>query len=137
MTTFLDTNVLIYLLDKNAPHHLWSVSELDKCRENGPAIISDIVYCEFSIGMATREEADAAITELAIERIRGSTEALFRAGRAYKAYKDNGGRRERVLPDFLIGAIAAVTGAPLITANPADFATYFPGIQLISPQSVL
>ena len=133
MTTFPDTNILVYLLDEGAELHEWAIAQLEVRLEVGPAVISDVVYCEFSVAMDPVEETDAAIAQLALERVRGSREALFQAGKAFKAYKANNGPKNQVLPDFIIGATAAAAGAPLMTANPGDFAGYFPGLQLISP----
>ena len=133
MTTFLDTNVLIALLNSAEPHHSWSVEQFGKCKALGPAIVCDIVYCELSIGMANQAAVDAVIANFALERIRESDAALFRAGRAFKQYKGNKGSKTNVLPDFLVGAIAEVMGAPLLTANKADFASYFPKLKIISP----
>src|SRR5215475_11592412 len=106
MTTFLDTNILVYLLDEQSQFHEWAIAQLENRLEIGPAVISDIVYCEFSVAMNTIEETDAAIAKLALERIRGSTDALFRAGKAFQAYKNNNGPKNQVLPDFIIGATA-------------------------------
>jgi len=133
MTTFLDTNVLIALLNNQEPHHLWSVEQLKACKLKGPALISDIVYCEFSIGMTTQAHVDAAVAQFALERISSDDAVLFRAGTAFKQYKAQKGQKTNVLPDFLIGAIAEVTGAPLVTANPKDFINYFPNVQIIAP----
>lgn len=134
MTTFFDTNVLISVLNDQETHHNWAVQQLQDRKAAGPAIISDIVYCEFSVGMATREAVDAAVTALGLERHQCSDEALFRAGVAFKQYRgQNRGTKTNVLPDFIIGAIADVAGVPLVTANGADFKTYFPNITLISP----
>jgi predicted nucleic acid-binding protein len=133
MTTFVDTNVLIAVLRPSEPHHAWSVEQLEKCKANGPAVIADIVYCEFSIGMATKDDVDAAVSELGLERLSESDEVLFRAGVAYKKYKESGGSKSNVLPDFLIGALAEINGSPLITANKKDFVGYFPGVKIICP----
>ncbi len=134
MTTFLDTNVLIYLLDQQANFHQWSVSQFEKSKADGPVIISDIVYCEFCVGMNTQGAVDTAISQFGIERLRGNDAALFRAAMAFKDYRKNGGSKTNVLPDFLIGAIAEVAGSPLITANRKDFLGYFPQLQVISPE---
>ena len=132
MTTFLDTNILIKLLDPAAQHHDWSLSELERCQR--PAIISDIVYCEFCVGMPSRDAVDAAVIKLALERVRSSDAALFRASEAFKVYRDvNKGSKTGVLPDFIIGAVAEVSDAPLITTNAKDFTGYFPKLKLISP----
>jgi predicted nucleic acid-binding protein len=133
MTSFLDTNVLIALLNQNEQHHAWSLNQFQARKSNGPVIISDIVYCEFSIGMATQAHVDAAISNFGLERLRGSDAALFRAGVAFKLYKSRNGSKTNVLPDFLIGAIAEVAGAPLVTINRKDYVGYFPAVQLITP----
>jgi len=133
MTTFLDTNILISLLSEDDKFHHWSVGQFEQCKLKGPTLISDIVYCEFSIGMASKEDADVAVNRFALERFSGNDDALFRAGRAYKMYRNNAGQKTNVLPDFIIGAIAEVSGAPLVTTNPKDFATYFPSVELIYP----
>ncbi|HEY5410017.1 MAG TPA: PIN domain-containing protein [Caulobacteraceae bacterium] len=133
MTTFLDTNILIYLLDSESSHHKWSVDQLDICKQSGPAVISDIVYCEFAVGMETQADVDLALSELAVERIAATDTVLFRAAEAFRKYRDLKGQKNRVLPDFLIGAMAEVHDAPLITNNSADFETYFPKLVLIAP----
>jgi predicted nucleic acid-binding protein len=133
MTAFLDTNVLISLLDESAKFHEWCVEAVERKRAEGPALISDIVFCEFSAGMPSLESTLAAIGDLDLERIRASDVALFRAGAALKDYRTGAGTKSNVLSDFLIGAEAAVYGVPLITANPKDFVNYFPEMELISP----
>lgn len=133
MATFLDTNILVYLLNSEESHHDWAVKEFTDSKLRGPALIADIVYCELSAGMNSKDQVDAAVEQLGIERTHGDDPALFRAGQAYKQYKSGGGQKKRVLPDFIIGAIADSAGAPLITNNASDFAKYFPGLQLISP----
>lgn len=134
MSTFLDTNVLIYLTQPASPFYGWATEELAACKLNGPAIVTDMVYCEFSIGLDSVADVDQVISGLALERYPTSDAALFRAGRAFKKFKkDNAGIKTNVLPDFIIGAIAEEVGAPLVTANPGDFLGYFPGIKLITP----
>jgi predicted nucleic acid-binding protein len=134
MTTFLDTNIVIALLDEKHPHHPWSVEELVKRKTEGPAVISDVVYCEVSVGMKDKSEVDEAMNQLGLERIRGRDEALVRAGTAFKQYKEkNNGPKTGVLPDFIIGSIAEVEEAPLMTVNEKDFTGYFPDVELICP----
>ena len=134
MTTFLDTNIVISLLDDDHPNHLWSVEELVRRKLEGPAIVSDIVYCEVSVGMKDKAEVDEAIARLGLERIRCRDEALVRAGAAFKEYKTTkNGPKLGVLPDFIIGSVAEIEGAPLMTVNAKDFTGYFPAVQLIFP----
>lgn len=134
MTTFIDTNVLIYLLDPESPRHQWSVDELQKAKAKGPVVIPDIAYCELSIGMDSKEATDEAIQSLALDRLPCPDESFFRAGRAFKKYKDeNDGPKTNVLPDFLIGAQAETARAPLLTGNEKDFIGYFSNLDLICP----
>jgi predicted nucleic acid-binding protein len=135
MTTFVDTSVVIYLLDDKSQHHKWSVEELNKAKKSGPVIIPDIAYSELSVGLPSKEATDTAIAELALERYPCSDESLFRAGRAFKKYKEeNSGPKNNVLPDFLIGAQASCEKSPLLTNNEDDFVGYFPEITLICPK---
>ena len=134
MTTFVDTAVVIYLLDDKAPLHKWSVEELNKAKLAGPVIIPDIAYSEVSVGLPSKEATDAAVNELALERFPCSDHTLFRAGRAFSKYKhDHAGPKNGVLPDFLIGAQAESEDCPLITNDEARFVTYFPDVRLICP----
>jgi predicted nucleic acid-binding protein len=133
MTTFFDTNVLVSVLNEEERHHGWAVKQLEERKAIGPAIISDIVYCEFSIGMENQDAVDAAVYTLGLERYQCPDAALFRAGIAFKLYKRNRGTKSNVLPDFIIGASAEVEGVPLVTANVSDFRTYFPTLKLITP----
>lgn len=138
MTTFLDTSAIMSAINHDEPHHDWSVAMIEERRAEGPLVIADMVYSEFSATMQTREQTDLAIAAWAFERISNSDEALFKAGQAYKAYR----RKKRapgepfknnVLPDFMIGALAEVEGIPLVTTNEDDFKKYFPGIDIIHP----
>lgn len=133
MTTYFDTNVLIAILDPAEPHHAWATAQFEESKERGPVVICDIVYSELSAGMATKEEVDTAIKELALERLPSDENALFRAGTAYRQYRERAGTKTNVLPDFLIGAAAAATGIPLVTANVKDYRNYFPEVNLIHP----
>lgn len=134
MTTFIDTNILIKALSPEAEHHEWSVEQLASRKALGPAVIPDVVYCEFTIGMPDQESVDAAVAELALERFLTPDAALFRAGRAFMKYKAvNKGTKTGVLPDFIIGAIAETMGVPLLTTNPSDFRGYFDNLEIICP----
>jgi len=133
MTTFVDTNVLIYLFDPSRPEHAWSVAEFNKCKQAGPVILSDIVYSEFSAGFGTKLEVDEVVQTLGLERMPMSDDALFAAGQLFKKYKLNGGTRSNVLSDFLIAAQVESMGASLLTGNTRDFRKLFPAMALITP----
>ena len=134
MTTFFDTSALLAAINSTEPHHRWSKEQLVKFKAQGPVLITDIVYCELSVGMPTQADVDHVVQRLALERHPGNDAILFWAGKAFLKYKSkNKGRKSAVLPDFLIGAAADVTGAPLVTANARDVANYFPTLKIIKP----
>jgi predicted nucleic acid-binding protein len=99
----------------------------------GPVVINDIVYSEFSAGFITIEEIDMIITEFSISHIQIPLPALFMAAKAHQRYRAAGGTRTGTLPDFFVGAHAAVTGIPLLTRDTRRYKTYFPTLDLISP----
>lgn len=131
MTTFVDTSVLIPLFDQASPHHAWCQEQI--AAADPPVVISDIVYTEVSIGMATKADTDTAIAQFAFTRVAYSDDVLFRAGRAFLEYKNNNGPKDSLLPDFFVGAHAEVSGEPLLTRDPGKVKTYFPTVQLITP----
>lgn len=135
MTTFFDTSALFAALKPDEPHHGWSAAQIEARRAEGPLIIADIVYSEFSVGLESREATDEALRALALERLPSDDDVLFRAGQAFKEYKRRNGTKSNVLPDFLIGALAAKTGAPLVTTNAKDFVGYFPELAVICPDA--
>ncbi|WP_199555928.1 type II toxin-antitoxin system VapC family toxin [Sandaracinobacteroides hominis] len=134
MTTFLDTSVIIDLLSEDAEYHTWSSERVLSANMNGPLLISDMVYCELCCGMENLDAVDQAVTALSLVRRPYSNEVLFSASRAFRRYRDeNAGTKSNVLPDFLIGALAEVEAAPLLTRDPARVRTYFPTVELICP----
>lgn len=134
MTTLIDTNILIYLTTETSSLHEWAVEQLLNCKNAGPALVSDIVYCEFAVGMPSQSAVDEVISLFDLERFRTPDTALYRAATAFKEYKNkNKGEKTGVLPDYLIGAAAVVLNAPLLTSNPKDFVNYFPELSLICP----
>lgn len=133
MAVFVDTSVLIPLLDKRSDHHEWCQEQVNAASQEGAVVVSDIVYAELSVGMTTKQDVDEAIARFAFSRRGYSDEALFRAGRAFLDYRANGGPRDSLLPDFLVGALAELEGEPVLTRDPGKVSTYFPTVRLISP----
>jgi predicted nucleic acid-binding protein len=120
MTTFVDTNVLVYLLNENEELHDWARKAVEERKTHGPMVICDIVYSEFSAGMETLDKTNEAVAELALERLRFTNETLFHAGKAYKEHKKR-------------GAQAELEEAPLLTNNAKDYGSYFPKMSIIQP----
>ena len=95
--------------------------------------INTIIYTEVSIGFNKIEELDSAISDLGLKVLELPREALFLTGKAFLQYRRNSGTKISPMPDFFIGAHAAVSSFDLITRDLAKFRTYFPNVNLISP----
>jgi predicted nucleic acid-binding protein len=134
VTTLVDTNVLLDLVGADPVWSEWSEQQLEAAALRGPLLINPVVYAELSVRFARIEELDAVIEDggFVLEEI--PKPALFLAAKAFVRYRGAGGTRTGVLPDFFIGAHAAVAGLPLLTRDAGRFAGYFPTVRLISPE---
>ncbi|WP_231561832.1 type II toxin-antitoxin system VapC family toxin [Nitrosococcus oceani] len=112
----------------------WSLTQLEWAAEHGKLVINPIVYTEFSVWYDDREELEKTLTgfETTLEEL--PREALFLAGKAFRQYRARRGTRASVLPDFFIGAHAAVREMPVLTRDTARIRTYFPTVALLAPQ---
>jgi len=129
----VDSNVLLDILTEDPSWFDWSADALERCAEDHELIINPVIYAEVSIGFERIEDLDEALPERFVRRRAVPWEAAFLAGKCFLAYRRRGGRRRSPLPDFFIGAHAAVEGMALVTRDPARYRTYFPGLQLIAP----
>lgn len=129
----VDTNVLLDVFEDDAEWSDWSQERLDSASATDTLAINPVIYSELSIGFARIEELEAVIKEasLAIEEI--PREALFLAGKAFLRYRRSRGTKRSVLPDFYIGAHAAVMQWPVLTRDVGRYRTYFPTVSLIAP----
>lgn len=131
--TLVDTNILLDVLTADPTWLDWSRRQLRAASISGSLFINDIIYAELSVGARRIEDVDEFLQEVAVEMLPVPREALFMAGKAFAHYRSRGGARTGVLPDFFIGAQAAVTGLPLLTRDPRRYRTYFPRIALTCP----
>jgi predicted nucleic acid-binding protein len=129
----VDTNVLLDVFEDDAEWAAWSQDRLDSACATDTLAINPVIYSELSIGFARIEELEAVIREasLAIEDI--PREALFLAGKAFLRYRSSRGTKRSVLPDFYIGAHAAVMQWTVLTRDVGRYRTYFPTVSLIAP----
>jgi len=107
---------------------------MNECFDRGPLVINDVVYAEVSVTFSRIEETDAFVREAGLRLERTPRPALFLAARAHVRYRRRGGTRRGVLPDFFIGAHAAVRGAPLLTRDPRRYREYFSTLRVIGPE---
>jgi predicted nucleic acid-binding protein len=132
--TLVDSNVLIDITVEDPRWGSWSNEGLVEALEEGPVFVDQIIFAEVSIGYPTPEECEWALEVQGIERVPIPWPAAFLAGRAFSAYKRRGGVKLAPLPDFFIGAHAAVAGLRLLTRDPTRYRTYFPTVELIAPE---
>ncbi len=132
--TLVDSNVLLDLLTADPTWSAWSAAALERCANEGTLCINPIIYAEVSIGFTTIEECEAALPPEAFQRLPLPLEAAFLAGKAFLRYRQQGGKRMATLPDFFIGAHAAVMRLQLLTRDAARMRTYFPTVTLITPE---
>jgi predicted nucleic acid-binding protein len=132
LETFVDSSVLLDLFTED-PHWLsWSQTQLTQAAQRGAIVLNAIVLAEIAPRFPRIEELRSTLPSMAvIEEI--PLAAAFLAGHAHADYRRAGGAREAVLPDFLIGAHAAVTSRSLLTRDPRRIAAYIPGATLIAP----
>jgi predicted nucleic acid-binding protein len=133
--TLVDTNVLLDIATNDPKWAPWSLHQLDAAAIRGPVLINAVVYAEFSIGYARIEQIDGVLDDVGIELAEIPRPALFLAGKVFQRYRVQRGSRTGVLPDFFIGAHAAVSQLPLLTRDPRRYRAYFSGIALIAPDA--
>ncbi|CAH1665048.1 MULTISPECIES: type II toxin-antitoxin system VapC family toxin [unclassified Chelatococcus] len=133
--TLVDTNILLDLVTNDQDWADWSIEQLETAALAGPLMINDVVYAELSVRYDRIEGLDAFIEDAGLELMPIPRSALFLAGKVFTHYRKAGGSRTGVLPDFFIGAHAAVQGLPLLTRDLKRYRTYFPTVELISPVS--
>ncbi|KGN34854.1 DNA-binding protein [Knoellia sinensis KCTC 19936] len=132
-STLVDSNVLLDLFTDDPRWAGWSAGALSDAADRGPLIINPIIYAEVSVRFTRIEELEDALPARDFTREPLPWEAGFLAGKAYSAYRSRGGAKRSTLPDFYIGAHAAVSGHSLLTRDAARFSTYFPTIAITSP----
>jgi predicted nucleic acid-binding protein len=133
--TLVDSNVLLDLFIQTPGWWEWSVARLEDAARQGPLLVNDVIFAETSIRFSVIEDFEAALSQAGITVAPIPRMALFLAGKASIQYRNAGGARSSVLPNFLIGAHAAVAQLPLLTRDTRRYRTYFPTVTLIAPNS--
>jgi predicted nucleic acid-binding protein len=131
--TLVDSSVMLDILTADPRWTQWSSEALASARDDGNLVINPIVYAEVSAGFDKIEDLEEAVPASDFEREQLPYEAGFLAGKAFLAYRRRGGDRRFPVPDFYIGAHAAVRGYRLLTRDAARYRTYFPSVEVIAP----
>jgi predicted nucleic acid-binding protein len=129
----VDSNVLLDVATDDPIWSAWSSTALRHAGDDSILVINPLVYAEVSVGFAAIEELEAALPADVYRREALPYEAAFLAGKCFVTYRRGGGAKRSPLPDFYIGAHAAVAGYRLLTRDAARYRTYFPRLELISP----
>lgn len=129
----IDTNVLLDVLQNDRTWGAWSLQALESSGAHDALAINSVIYTELSIAFARIEELEQVLVDggLTVEPI--PREALFLAGKVFLSYRRRQGVKTNVLPDFFIGAHAAVTGSQILTRDVERYRTYFPTVSLVAP----
>ncbi len=129
----VDTNVLVDVLQDDPQWAAWSIAQMRAQARLHQLAINPVIYAEISLSFSTLEALDRAVTTLDLQLCDIPRPTLFLAARAFAQYRQRGGRKTQVLPDFFIGAHAAVEGWPLLTRDAGRFRTYFPSVEVLAP----
>lgn len=131
----VDTNVVVDVWHDHREWFAWSAAQLRAQSQVHELAINPIIYAELSLSYASIDTLDARVADLKLMLLELPRAALFLAGRAFRKYRRAGGAKSGVLPDFFIGAHAAVLGCAILTRDAARYRAYFPTVQLLTPSS--
>jgi hypothetical protein len=132
--TLVDSNVLLDLFTRDPTWYDWSCQAVADAANSSRVVINLVIYAEASVRFSRIEDFEEALATPAIEREAIPYEAAFLAGKMYAIYRRRRGNKTSPLPDFFVGAHAAVAGYRLITRDPSRVRTYFPQVRLITPK---
>ena len=133
--TLIDSCVLLDVITGDALWADWSAGQIAAAMDAGRVVINPLIYAEISVGYDTLEELDQLLPASDYEREPLPFVAGFAAGKAFVRYRRSGGGKRSPLPDFYIGAHAALAGYQLLTRDAARYRTYFPALAIIAPES--
>ena len=132
MTTLVDSSVLLDVMAPS-PWREWSEEHLAEAAEAGELAINQVVYAEVAVGFASAERLERTLQGVGLRRLGLPWAAAWRVAEAFRQYRRRGGSRTTPLPDFFIGAHAAVAGLTLLTRDPSRVRTYFREVDLTAP----
>lgn len=133
MATLVDSNVLIDVATGGSEWVDWSAAMITRAAEEGRVVINPIIYAEVSIGFDRIEDLNAALPVEYFAREELPWAAAFLAAQVFLDYRRAGGAQRAPLPDFYIGAHAAIAGYTLLTRDARRYRAYFPKLRLIAP----
>ena len=127
----VDTNVLLDVVQDDPDWADWSQQQLQAASLRGPLAINPVIYSELSMAYDRIEDLDRVVRQTGLKEVAVPREALFLAGKVFLQYRRRRGAKSGVLPDFFIGAHAAVAGIPILTRDVRRYRTYFPSVEIL------
>lgn len=131
--TLVDTNVFVDLLKADSDWMAWSAKVLGQARYLGPVMTNWVVYAELHTHDTAGPHIDHLLSSLSVDLLDIDRPAAQLAARVFRTYRQRGGTKSGVLPDFFIGAHAQSQGWTLLTRDAARYRTYFPELAVVSP----
>ena len=131
--TLVDSNVLFDFLNEDDEWFDWSSAMIEQAADAGALVINSVIYAEVSVRYERMNDLDEVLPSGFVTRVHLPWEAAFLAGKCFATYRQRGGTRRSPLPDFFIGAHAAVAGMTLLTRDPRRYRTYFPRLKILAP----
>jgi predicted nucleic acid-binding protein len=135
MDILVDSNVILDIITQDKKWFRWSSEALAHYAEDHILNINPIIFAETSIAFTRIEDIEVTLPPRYFRRLPLPWEAAFLAGKCYQNYRRKGGEKRSTLPDFYIGAHAALKGMTLMTRDKSRYRTYFPKLNIIAPNS--
>ena len=132
MPVLVDTNVIIDVITDDPDWADWSIRQLEAHEPHGLAI-NPVIYAELCFGFSAAAPVDALVKQFGLSWHEVPRPGLFKAAKAFEAYRRRGGAKLSVLPDFFVGGHAEAAGMPVLTRDTCRYRTYFPAVRLICP----
>lgn len=130
----VDTNVILDITGSDPKWGKWSALQIEELGERETLAVNPLIYAELSIDYESPDDLDADLDDWGMVKLELPYKAAFAAGRAFLQYRREGGLRRSPMPDFYIGAHAALSGLALLTRDATRYKTYFPKLKIISPE---
>lgn len=129
----VDTNVWIDCIDDASRWHDWAIEQLQTCSERAPLHVNIVIYTELLVPRPDTRALDAMLDVYGTLRSPLPWACAALAAQAFVQYRRRGGARSRPMPDFYIGAHAAVANLSVLTRDRAGYASYFPRLAVLTP----